>query len=141
MITIKAKKQELVNVLNGLFQVQEIQGKKFSLVVSKNIDILKTELASIEKAATPSEEFMKLAKEVNELSKIEGADGNLKNQEKIDQLEEENKELVEQRQAQMETVKKMMDEETKVKLNPIDEEILPDTVTAKQINGIIKLIK
>tara|TARA_R110002020_G_scaffold474833_1_gene707676 strand:+ start:403 stop:816 length:414 start_codon:yes stop_codon:yes gene_type:complete len=137
MTTINATKQEFVNLINGLYQVQEVKGKQFSLLISKNIDILKTELKSLEEAATPSEEFMVLAKKVNELanSKEEEAKS------KIDKLEEENKELVEARRVQMETIQKMMEEKLEIKLNSIDEKVLPEDVTAKQINGIIKLIK
>jgi len=116
MTTIKATKQEFVNLINGLFQVQDVQGKKFSLVISKNIEILKTELEDLEKAAAPDPEFLEVAKK-------------------------ENKELVEARRTQMEKVQKMMEEEIEVKLNTIKESVLPENVTAKQINGIIKLIK
>ena len=137
MIKINATKQEFVNMITGLYQVQDIKGKEFSLVVSKNIDILKTELQSLEDAATPSEEFMVLAREVNQLTNTEGEEA----KSKIDKLEEENKELVESRRVQMEKVKKMMDEKIEVELNVIEENILPEDVTAKQINGIIKLIK
>ena len=137
MTTIKATKQEFVNMITGLYQVQDIKGKEFSLVVSKNIDILKTALQSLEDAATPSEEFMILAREVNQLTNTEGEEAKAK----IDKLEEENKELVESRRVQMEKVKKMMDEEIEVELKVIEENILPEDVTAKQINGIIKLIK
>ena len=137
MIKINATKQEFVNMITGLYQVQDIKGKEFSLVVSKNIDILKTELQSLEDAATPSEEFMVIAREVNQLTNTEGEEA----KSKIDKLEEENKELVESRRVQMEKVKKMMDEKIEVELNVIEENILPEDVTAKQINGIIKLIK
>ena len=40
MKTINATKGELVNLINGLFAVQDLKGKKFSLSVSKNIKIL-----------------------------------------------------------------------------------------------------
>ena len=130
MTTIKATKQEFVNMITGLYQVQDIKGKEFSLVVSKNIDILKTALQSLEDAATPSEEFMILAREVNQLTNTEGEEAKAK----IDKLEEENKELVESRRVQMEKVKKMMDEEIEVELKVIEENIFPEDVTAKQIN-------
>ena len=68
MTKMTATKQELVNLMNGLFAVQEVQGKQFSLTVSKNIQLLKEELKDLEKAATPSEEFLKLASKVNEIT-------------------------------------------------------------------------
>ena len=58
MTTIKATKGELVNLINGLFAVQEIKGKDFSLAISKNIDSIKTNLQTLEEAATPSKEFI-----------------------------------------------------------------------------------
>ena len=137
MTTIKATKQEFVNLINGLFQVQDVQGKKFSLVISKNIEILKTELEDLEKAAAPDPEFLEVAKKVNQLANEKKEDG----QAEIDKIEQENKELVEARRTQMEKVQKMMEEEIEVKLNTIKESVLPENVTAKQINGIIKLIK
>ena len=35
MKKINATKQEFVDLINGLLQVQELKGKKFSLLVSK----------------------------------------------------------------------------------------------------------
>tara|TARA_Y100001938_G_C7988820_1_gene378349 strand:- start:36 stop:449 length:414 start_codon:yes stop_codon:yes gene_type:complete len=137
MTTIKATKQEFVNLINGLFQVQDVQGKNFSLAVSKNIEILKNKLEDLEKAATPDPKFLEIARKVNQLANEKKEDG----QAEIDKLEEDNKELVEARRAQMEKVQKMMEEEIEVELNTIEEDVLPETVTAKQINGIIKIIK
>ena len=38
MKTIKTTKAELVTLINGLYAIQEVPGKKFSLAVSKNIE-------------------------------------------------------------------------------------------------------
>ena len=88
MTTINAKKGELVNLINGLFQVQELKGKTFGLAVSKNIKILQTELKDLEEAGKPSDEFMALAQQVNEIANAdeEGAEA------KIAALEIENEE-------------------------------------------------
>ena len=137
MTTIKAKKGEFVNIINGLFSVQELKGKEFSLTVSKNIVILQKSLKELEEAGKPSEEFMKLASEVNQLANLNTEDS----KEKINKLEEENKELVEARRTQMDKVKEMMEEEIEVKLNILKEDILPEEITAKQINNLIKIIK
>jgi len=137
MTTIKAKKGEFVTIINGLFSVQELKGKKFSLTVSKNIVILQKALKELEEAGKPSEEFMKLAAEVNQLANLNSEDS----KEKINKLEEENKELVESRQNQMEEVQKMMEEEVEIELNIFEEENLPEEITAKQINNLIKIIK
>ena len=68
MKTINGTKGELVNIINGLFAVQNLKGKEFSLTVSKNIAILKKELKDLEDAGKPSDEFLKLAEQVNEIA-------------------------------------------------------------------------
>tara|TARA_R110000824_G_scaffold26572_2_gene91122 strand:+ start:121 stop:534 length:414 start_codon:yes stop_codon:yes gene_type:complete len=137
MTTIKAKKGEFVNIINGLFAVQELKGKMFSLRVSKNIVILQKALKELEEAGKPSDKFMKLAEEVNQLANLNSEDS----KSKIETLEKDNEDLVKDRQEQMEKVKVMMEEEIEVKLNVFEETILPEEITAKQINNLIKIIK
>ena len=105
MKTINATKGELVNIINGLFTVQNLKGKSFSLIVSKNITILKKALKDIEDAGKPSSEFLKLAEQVNEIASKNEPDA----KEQIDTIEENNKELVESRREQMDNVTKMME--------------------------------
>jgi len=137
MTTITATKGEFVQIINGLFAVQELKGKKFSLTVSKNIVILQKALKELEEAGKPSEEFMTLAKEVNELANLNNDDS----KSKIESLEKENTELVKARQDQMDKVNKMMEEEIEVDLNYLEEKVLPEEITAQQINNLIKIIK
>ena len=139
MKTITDTKGELVNIINGLYGVQALKGKKFSLTVSKNISILTEALKDIEKAGTPSEEFMKLAEQVNEISTTAENEEEAKKQ--IDKLEEENSKLVESRKSQMEKVQTMMEEEASVELHIISEDILPEDITAQQLNKMIKIIE
>ena len=135
--TIKATKGELVNVINGLFAVQELKGKKFSLVVSKNIAILQETLKEVEDAGKPSDEFMVLATQVNEIATKDEEDA----KEQIDTIEKENQELVASRRTQMDKVTEMMKEEVSVDLYTLSENILPEDVTAQQITKIIKIIE
>ena len=58
--------------------------------VSKNISILQKALKDLEELGKPSDEFMKLAAEVNQLANTNSEES----KQKIDKLEEENKELV-----------------------------------------------
>ena len=134
---INATKGELVNMINGLFAVQELKGKKFSLVVSKNIAILQKTLKEVEDAGKPSEEFMVLATQVNEIANKNEEDA----KDQIDNLEKENQELVNSRRVQMDKVTKMLEEETSVDLYTFSENILPEDVTAQQITKIIKIIE
>ena len=135
--TIKATKGELVNVINGLFALQELKGKKFSLLVSKNITILQKTLKEVEDAGKPSDEFMVLATQVNEIATKDEEDA----KEQIDTIEKENQELVASRRTQMDKVTEMMKEEVSVDLHILKEDILPDEVTAQQITKLIKIIE
>ena len=137
MKTINATKQEFVDLINGLFQVQELKGKEFSLLVSKNINILQKNLKDIQEAVTPSEKFLELAQQVNAIANANAEDS----QEKIDKLESENKELVESRKNQMAKVSEMLKKDIELELHVLPESVLPEDVTAKQINTIINIIE
>jgi ElaB/YqjD/DUF883 family membrane-anchored ribosome-binding protein len=137
METINATKGEFVNLINGLFAVQQLEGKQLGLVVSKNIIKIKDALEDLEKMGTPTDEFMKVAQKINELANSDSEDA----KKEIDKIEIENKELVEARQAQMENVKEAMLESMDLELEIISEDLLPENITAQQITGIHKIIK
>jgi len=138
MKTIKGTKQELVDIFNGLFLVQELPGKKFSLVVSKNIATIQEALKDVEEAGKPSKEFMVIAEQVNKIaSSLPEEDA----KKQIDELEKENEELIDARREQMSKVEEMMSDSIEVELQIISEEVLPETITAQQINKIIKIIE
>ena len=132
MLTLKTKNREFVDLINGLFNVQELQGVRFSLVVSKNIRILQQELSDLEAASKPSEEFLELSMKAKTLGEDDKA---------IKELEDNNPKLIAERKSQLEEIDKMMEEEVKIKLHGITEDILPEDITAAQITGIDKLIK
>ena len=135
MKTITGSKQEFITIINGLFSVQELKGKEFSLVVSKNIEILRNSLKDLEEQGKPSDEFMKLAEQVNAIAE-ENAEGA---KEAIQQIEKDNQELVDARRDQMDKITESMKEEITIDLNIISENLLPEDITAKQINMIIKI--
>ena len=137
MTTITATKGELVNLINGLFQVQELKGKEFGLAVSKNLTILKKELKELEEIGKPSDEFMKLAEQVNQIANAKAENS----KEEIDEIEKNNEVLVKERRDQLDTVTHMMKEELSIELNTFSESILPEEISANQINNIIKIIE
>ena len=138
MKTIKGTKQDLVDIFNGLFLVQELPGKKFSLVVSKNIATIQEALKDVEEAGKPSKEFMVIAEQVNKIaSSLPEEDA----KKQIDELEKENEDLINARREQMSKVEEMMSDSIEVELQIISEEVLPETITAQQINKIIKIIE
>ena len=138
MKTINATKGEFVNLINGLFQVQNLKGKEFGLIVSKNLTTLEEKLKHLEKEGKPSPEFMELAEKVNKLANTEDEKTAKK---KIDELEKENKELVADRRAQMDRVTELMKDKMSIKLSTLSEDLLPDDITALQIGSIKKIIE
>jgi hypothetical protein len=137
MTTINATKGEFVNLINGLFAVQEMKGKEFGLIVSKNITSIRKELKEVEEAGAPSPEFLKLAEEVNILANQDSEES----KDKISQLEKNNQELVDARRIEVEKVKEMLQEDISIDLELISTNTLPEDVTAKQINGIEIIIE
>tara|TARA_R100001594_G_C3976886_1_gene249115 strand:- start:185 stop:601 length:417 start_codon:yes stop_codon:yes gene_type:complete len=137
MTKIKATKGEFVQMVNSLFSVKDLEGKDFAINVAKNISILTEALKDIEKAGKPSKEFMDLALSVNAFT-------NKKDDEeaiyKVQELEKENKELIDKRREQIAAVSVMMEDELELELFPIQYDMLPDNITATQISGLTKII-
>lgn len=134
MTNVELKNGEFVELINGLFAVQGLKGVKFGLLVSKNIRILQTELDHLESAATPSEEFVKLSVQVNNLAAEDKA-------EEIQKLEDEHKELVESRKSQMAELENLLQEGTSIGLYAIPEDCLPADISGEQIINIDKIIE
>tara|TARA_R110002012_G_scaffold183747_1_gene350252 strand:- start:104 stop:514 length:411 start_codon:yes stop_codon:yes gene_type:complete len=125
--------QELVDLVNGLYAVKDLQGVKFALVVSKNIENLQNELKHIDEAGRPSDEFIKVAEQVQSLMKA-GKD------EEAKKLEEDNKNLTEERQKQIDELEVVLKEESTVNIYTIFSNQLPGDITADQIMKINKII-
>jgi hypothetical protein len=137
MATIKLKTTcgELVDLMNGHFGVQDIQGKDFALAISKNISILQSALKDVEKKGTPSDEFLKFANEIKRMQ-------DLGDQEGMRKLEDENANLIAERKLQMETVQGMLKKDAEeVELNILTKNSLPTNVSARQIYNLEKIIK
>jgi hypothetical protein len=132
MLTLETKNREVVDLMNGLLNVQNLEGKKFSLAVSKNIKIIQEGLAHIEEAAQPSEEFLELSKKANALNN---------DKEAIEKLEEDNAEIVSKRKEQLAEVDKMLEGDIKIELHAVVEDILPEKITAAQVTAISRIIE
>lgn len=134
MTKIKATNKEMLELLHGLYSVQELKGVRFAVAVSKNINKLKDELSYLDKAGAPSEEFSKLMDEAQVFIKAEDEVG-------MQKLEEDNKEIVDARKAQLAEVEVMLEEEVSYELMTLGEDILPADISAQQVNGIIKILE
>lgn len=137
MKTINATKGEFVGLINGLFKVQSLPGKRLGLVVSSNILTLQGALKDLEEMGTPTPEFMELAQQINTLAQS----GSEEDKAEIERLEIENDKLVAERQKQMEKVQEEMKATMEVELKVITEDLLPETISGEQITGIHKILE
>lgn len=132
MIELTSTYRELDHLVAGLQGVKNLKGIKFAMLVSKNTRILDDVFKDITEVAKPSEEFIELSKKVAPFAN---------DPQKVEEIESEHQELVKERQAQMDEVKRLLDEECTVHLHPIPEDCLPEDITAEQIYNIDKLLK
>ena len=137
MKTIKMSKDEAAALYNGLVETKNLKSKKFALNAAKNMKIIKDALQDIEDLGKPSEEFIKLSVQVQQIIKENPENG----KEKIEELEKDNMELVEKRKSQMELVHARLLEDVELELNVFSEEVLPEEITSDQVNNLIKIIE
>ena len=124
---------ELVDLMNGHFGVQDVPGKEFALIISRNMNKLQLVLSHVEKEGKPSVEFMKFAQDMNRLQ-------NSNQTEALQELEKTNAELIAERKLQMEKVQELLKEKAEAELETIPKKLLPANTTAKQINNLEKII-
>jgi|TARA_R100000544_G_scaffold8513_2_gene3399 hypothetical protein len=135
---IKTTKQEFVQMVNSLFAVKDLKGKEFAVAVAKNLDILTKNLKDLEEAGKPSKEFMELAMSVNAFTDDPNDESKIY---EIDKLEKDNKELIDERRAQLDNVAKLMEEEIEITIKPLTIEMLPEDITAQQMSSLTKFIE
>jgi len=135
----KHTNRELADLMQGLMSVKDLKGVRFSLQVTKNINLIKSELEHIEEAAKPSEEFLELAKQVQV---IEASDKSVDDKKaEVEKIEKDNAKLVEDRKKQIDEFNNMLEDEIEVSLFKISEKHLPEDITAQQIMSINIIIK
>jgi|TARA_R110001592_G_scaffold5665_3_gene31122 hypothetical protein len=135
MKTIKAKNGEWVNLSNHLPTLTEVPSKTFALAISKNIGILRENLAHLEGVLSATPEFVELSEKVKvyEGKKDKKSVGALK------KLETEYKDVISARQKQIDNVNLLLAEEIEIEIVPITEDMYPEVITAKQILGLTLL--
>ena len=132
-----AKKTDFVEILQGLFLVKDLKGKKFSLIVSKNIKLIQDSLKDLEHQGMPSQEFIELANKIKALS----TDLTEESKEQIKLLEEENASIIDERKAQIAEIKERLDEELELELIPMKEDVLPEDISTEQLMALEKIIQ
>ena len=132
-----AKKTDFVELLQGLFLVKDLKGKKFSLVISKNITLIQDSIKDLEHKGKPSKEFVDLATKIRALS----SDTSEEAKDKIKALEEENATVIEERKTQIAEITLNLEEETELTLNTIKEADLPEDISPEQLLALSKIIE
>jgi len=137
MTKINATKDEFAKLYNGLVSVKELKGKRFALLASKNMSIIRDALQHIEDLNTPSEEFVEVAQKITALvqENKEGAE------QKVKDIEEANAEIIQSRKDQLAKVTEALKEDIELELHKISEGILPESINTEQVNNIIKIIE
>tara|TARA_B110000003_G_scaffold272770_1_gene309278 strand:+ start:1934 stop:2338 length:405 start_codon:yes stop_codon:yes gene_type:complete len=132
-----AKKSDFVEILQGLFQVKDLKGKKFSLIAAKNIELIQDALTDLEDQGKPSEEFVELSIKMRAL--MESVEPDAK--EKIKTLEEESSDLIEARKKQIEDIKEKLKVEVELDVDFVEKDDLPEDISMEQLMGINKLLR
>jgi len=125
--------REYLQLYKGLDSVKEIKGARFAVLVGRNIKELKTVLEPIELAAAPTVEFQQLSVQMQELITNE-------DQKAIETLEEESKELIDDRKKQLEGIEEILNETNEVHVHMLREDQLPEGITGEQVSNILQIL-
>ena len=156
------KKSGILSLYRSLNQLGALSGVKFSYAIAKNINNIKNEVESIDKALEPDEKFQEFEKErVVLLEKYAEKDDNgkpkkemsengseqyvmgegLKKFEKeFDILKKTHKEAVDARDKQIEDYNKLLETDSDVTLHKLKMEDIPEAITTRQLAGIYEII-
>jgi hypothetical protein len=132
-VNITATRREFLEMYKVLHETRGEKGVKYAMIVIKNCDVIKKELDSLEAMAAPSEEFIELSRKAQEFMQTENEEG-------LKAMEAENMELINARKQQIADVNIELDKEVTLELKTIDEKLLPEDLSAEQIETLIKII-
>ena len=132
-VHVTATRREFLQVYAVLQETKNEKSTKFAAIVLKNLAVIEAALNPLEEMAKPSQEFLELSTKAQELIAAENEAG-------LKQLEEEHAELLQARRDQMEAVNKELDSEVTLELKMINEKLLPETLSAAQLETLIKII-
>lgn len=147
-------KKELVGLYNGLNSVGNLVGVIFGYAVNKNLSIMKPEIEALQKAITPSKEFLEYDnKRIEIVKKYALKDDKeqfiIKNnsydigdkteivEEEVKTLKEEYKDAIKEQEKQIEEYNALLETESDVKLYMVKREDLPKQTTCLHCNKIV----
>lgn len=151
------KNSELFGLYDWLEAVSNIGWARFAYWVAKNKKIILNELKTIESANEPTEEYKNFEKERIELcEKMANKDENWEvkiigksydisdfdgfNSE-LQKLREKHKNALDEMQKKNEEYQKLLDQESVIELFTIRHEVIPECITAKQLDPIMAVIE
>ncbi|MCK5018202.1 MAG: hypothetical protein KAS32_14190 [Candidatus Peribacteraceae bacterium] len=154
------KREEVIPIWNVLDSLgDEKAGVAFSYMVAKNQAAIKDEYESVMKAIAPTKAFQKyeeLRLEVvrnnatkNEQGQLDMVNGNViispdsidKLKEELEKLNIEHKDAIEEREAQMKEAEEFFEQEIDLKLEVINMNDFPETLTPNQMKHLIQFVK
>ena len=152
-------KKEILQLYGALNTLGQLQGVKFAYAVSRNLAILKPEIEALEKASSPTPEFMEMDKERIKLveehaEKDEQGKPKKKGNEYVipeDKKEDfenafeafklEHKELFDAREKQIEEYNALLQTESEVKLHKVNLADVPEKISVQQMHSISSFVE
>ena len=132
-VHVTATNREFLNIFKTLNETRSTKGVAYAKAVIKNSEVIKAHLDPIEEQAKPSEEFMNLSIEAQKFINAEDSEG-------LKKFEEQHVEVIEQRKKQLADVNTLLDEVATLELKLINEKVLPEDLSAEQLEALIKII-
>jgi len=154
------KKQDVLQLFNGLQAVSNLPGAKWSYAVAKNMVKLRPEVEALQKALTPDQEFIEYDKKRQELAekyavKKDGMPkkvkvGNIeeyliadkdKFNKELFKLQETYKKALDERKKQVDDFIEILEEKIEVELHMVDSEYIPEGITPAQLSKVMPIIR
>lgn len=152
------KKRELYDLLAGLESVKGLKGVKFAYARAKNKKLVLDEIQLFEESIKPSDKFLEYNKKRIELcekycqkdkennpiiknNKYCGLERNNEFEKEIELLNEESKEVINEKKGLEEEYNKMLMEEIELNFHKILLDDVPIDITGQQLELIMPIIK
>jgi hypothetical protein len=132
-VNITATRREFLEMYKVLHETRGEKGVKYAMIVLKNCEVIKKELDYLEEKAAPSEAFIELSRKAQEFMQAENEEG-------LKEMEAEHMDEINARKQQIADVNIELDQEVTLELKMINEKLLPESLSADQIETLIKII-
>jgi len=150
------KNKQLQPLLQGIDAVGNLSGVRFSYCMSKNRKLITAELETLQEAIKPKEKFLEYDKErialCQKYADKENGKPKMENnnfvitdrkefEKEIEKLGKKFNAVLDEREKQGKEFQELLEKESSFVPFKLDYEEIPKDITAKQMDGIIELIK